>query len=60
MNDEIESYVFLELIKFIIIVSVILDISNALNFVISVISLLSYFLLVKQTHAISIEIIHNY
>jgi len=37
MNDEIQSYVFLELIKFVIIVSVILHISNALKSVIFVI-----------------------
>ena len=40
MNDEIQSYVFLELIKFVIIVFVILRISNALNTVIFVIMLL--------------------
>jgi len=38
MNNEIQSYIFLELIKFIVIVSVILRISNTLNFIISVIS----------------------
>jgi len=40
MNDEIQSYVLLELIKFIIIVSIILGIFYALNFVISIIPLL--------------------
>ena len=40
MNNEIQSYVFLELIKFNIIISVILRISDALNSVISVISFL--------------------
>ena len=43
MNDEIQSYVFLELIKFVIIVFVILRISNALNTVIFVIMLLQVF-----------------
>ena len=40
MNDEIQSYVFLELIKFVIIVSVILGISDALNSIIFIILLL--------------------
>jgi len=40
MNDEIQSYVFLELIKFVIIVSVILRISDALNSIIFGIPLL--------------------
>jgi len=40
MNNEIQFYVLLELIKFIIIVFVFLGIFNALNFVISIISLL--------------------
>ena len=40
MNDEIQSYIFLELIKFVIIVFVILRIFDTLNFVISVIPLL--------------------
>jgi len=40
MNDEIQSYVFLELIEFIIIVFVILRISDTLNYVIFVIPLL--------------------
>ena len=40
MNDEIQSYIFLELIKFVIIVSVILRISDALNFIIFAILLL--------------------
>jgi len=39
MNDEIQSYIFLELIKFVIIVSIILRISDTLNFVIFVIPL---------------------
>jgi len=42
MNDEIQSYVFLELIKFVIIVSIILRISNALNSVIFAIPLLYF------------------
>jgi len=33
MNDEIQSYVLVELIKFVIIISVILCISDTLNFV---------------------------
>jgi len=40
MNDEIQFYVFLELIKFVIIISVILRISDSLNFVIFFIPLL--------------------
>jgi len=37
MNNEIQSYIFLELIKFVIIIFIILRISNALNSIISVI-----------------------
>jgi len=40
MNDEIQSYGFLELINFVIIISIILHISDALNSVISIILLL--------------------
>jgi len=40
MNDEIQSYIFLELIKLVIIVFVTLRISDAVNSVISVILLL--------------------
>ena len=61
MNNEIQSYVFLELTKFIIIVFVILRISDALNFVISIISItLSYLSLVRQPHVMSIKFVHNY
>lgn len=38
MNDEIQSYIFLELIKFVIIVFVTLRISDALNSIVSIIS----------------------
>jgi len=40
MNDEIQSYIFLELIKFVIIVSIILRVSDALNSAIFIIPLL--------------------
>ena len=57
MNDEIQSYAFLELIKFVIIVFIILRISNALKFIIFIISVefryfitLSYLPLSRQTH----------
>jgi len=43
MNDEIQSYVFIELITFIIIVYIILGIPDALNSVIFVIPLLNLF-----------------
>ena len=49
MNDEMKSQIFLELIKFFIIISVILRISDALNFVIFVIPLLQLFF-VNQTN----------
>jgi len=70
MNNEIQSYVFFELIKFFIIVFVTLRISNTMNFVVSVISIffhkfcyfitLNYLSLTKQTHDILIKIVHNY
>lgn len=59
MNDKIQSDIFVELIKFFIIVSVILHIFYALNFVTFAISLLCYLLLVKQTHDISIKFVNN-
>ena len=44
MNNEIQSYVFFELIKFFIIVFVTLRISNTMNFVVSVISIFFFFI----------------
>jgi len=67
MNDEIQSYVFLELIKFIIIVSITLYISDALNSIVFVIFrkfryfiTLNYLSLTAQTHDISTKLVHNY
>jgi len=60
MNNEIQSYAFHELIKYVLFVSVILRILDSLILLFPLFSLFRYFCYFRQTYDISIKFVHNY